>query len=83
MNRDIIEGNWKELKGTVKERWGKLTDDDLDKIAGKRDQLVGRLQKAYGYQKEDAERELDKFEKERKKACCCSSTAPVTGGKSQ
>lgn len=69
MNRDIIEGNWKEVKGTVKERWGKLTDDDLDKIAGKRDQLVGRLQKAYGYQKEDAERELAKFEAERKKAC--------------
>ena len=69
MNRDIIEGNWKELKGTVKERWGKLTDDDLDKIAGKRDKLIGSLQKAYGYQKEDAERELGKFEKERKKAC--------------
>ena len=69
MNRDIIEGNWKELKGTVKERWGKLTDDDLDRIAGKRDQLVGRLQKAYGYGKEDAERELTKFEEEHKKAC--------------
>ncbi len=68
MIRDVIEGNWKELKGTVKERWGKLTDDDLDKIAGKRDQLVGRLQKAYGYQKADAERELAKFEEEQKKA---------------
>lgn len=69
MNRDIIEGNWKELKGTVKERWGKLTDDDLDAIAGKRDQLVGRLQKAYGYEKEAAEAELARFETERKKTC--------------
>ena len=69
MNRDIIEGNWTELKGMVKERWGELTDDDLDKIAGKRDQLVGRLQKIYGYQKVDAERELAKFEQECKKSC--------------
>lgn len=69
MNQDIIEGNWKEIKGIVKERWGKLTDQDLDTIAGKRDQLVGRLQKAYGYHKDDAERELDKFEQDRKKAC--------------
>ena len=69
MNRDAIEGNWKELKGIVKERWGKLTEDDIDKIAGKRDQLVGRLQKAYGYEKEDAEREFAKFEKEQKKSC--------------
>jgi uncharacterized protein YjbJ (UPF0337 family) len=48
MNLDRIEGNWRQFKGKVKERWGKLTDDELDVIAGKRDQLSGTLQKAYG-----------------------------------
>jgi len=73
MNKDIIEGNWKELKGLVQERWGKLTDDDLNKIEGKRDQLIGQLQKAYGYKKEEAARELAKFEDEHKPSSCnCS-----------
>lgn len=61
MNWDQVEGNWKQFKGKVKERWGKLTDDDITSIEGKRDQLVGRLQKQYGYGKEQAERELDEF----------------------
>jgi uncharacterized protein YjbJ (UPF0337 family) len=61
MNWDQIEGNWKQIKGQAKERWGKLTDDDLDVIAGKRDQLAGKLQKAYGYGKERAEEELEEF----------------------
>ena len=61
MNWDIIEGNWKELKAKVRTQWGKLTDDDLDTIAGKKDALVGRLQQRYGYHKEQAERELDSF----------------------
>ena len=61
MNWDLIKGNWKQLQGKVKEKWGKLTDDDLKVIAGKRDQLAGLLQERYGYEKEHAEKELDEF----------------------
>jgi uncharacterized protein YjbJ (UPF0337 family) len=59
MNWDQIEGNWKQFKGKVKEKWGQLTDDDLDQAAGRRDQLIGCLQKRYGYERDQAERELD------------------------
>jgi len=59
MNWDQAEGKWKQMKGSVKERWGKLTDDDLDIIAGKRDQLVGRIQERYGISKEQAQREVE------------------------
>ena len=59
MNWDQIEGNWKQFKGQAKEKWGKLTDDDIDTMAGKRDQLIGRLQERYGYAREEAEREVD------------------------
>lgn len=62
MNWDTIEGNWKTTKGKVREQWGKLTDDDLDVIAGKRDQLVGRLQERYGHTKDAAEREVTEYE---------------------
>ncbi len=48
MNTDILEGEWKQMRGQVREGWGKLTDDDLDTIAGKRDKLVGTLQEKYG-----------------------------------
>jgi uncharacterized protein YjbJ (UPF0337 family) len=61
MNWDQISGNWKQFTGQVKEKWGKLTDDDLTTIAGKRDQLSGLLQVKYGYAKEQAEKELDDF----------------------
>lgn len=61
MNWDQISGNWKQFKGKVKEKWGKLTDDDLTTIGGKKDQLAGKLQERYGYQKAQAERELDDF----------------------
>jgi uncharacterized protein YjbJ (UPF0337 family) len=61
MNWDHIEGNWRELKGTLRSQWGKLTDDDLENIAGKKEALLGRLQQAYGYKKDQAERELDQF----------------------
>jgi len=54
-----VEGNWKQMKGTVKERWGKLTDDDLTAIAGRRDQLEGMIQERYGYAKERARREIE------------------------
>jgi uncharacterized protein YjbJ (UPF0337 family) len=59
MNRDWLEGNWKQFKGKVRERWGKLTDDDLDVIAGRRDQLVGRIQELYGTSKTEIERDLE------------------------
>lgn len=63
MNWDQIEGSWKQVKGKVRERWGKLTDDDLTSIAGRRDQLAGKLQERYGYEKERLESELDDFAK--------------------
>jgi uncharacterized protein YjbJ (UPF0337 family) len=55
---DILEGNWKQLRGQVKEWWGNLTDDDLTKINGKQDKLVGALQERYGWQRERAETEV-------------------------
>lgn len=61
MNSDIIAGNWKELKGKTQQKWGELTDDDMDKINGSRQQLVGKLQQKYGKSKEEAEREVDSF----------------------
>lgn len=63
MNTDTIEGNWKEFKGKVKEQWGKLTDDRLDVINGKRDQLSGEIQQAYGITKDEAEKQIKDFEK--------------------
>ena len=61
MNWDQVKGNWKQFTGKIKAKWGKLTDDDLTTIAGKRDQLAGKLQEKYGYAKDQAERELDEF----------------------
>jgi uncharacterized protein YjbJ (UPF0337 family) len=61
MNSDQIEGNWKQFSGKVKEKWGKLTDDDLTRISGKKDQLVGVIQERYGIKKEEAQKELDEF----------------------
>lgn len=63
MNWDRIEGGWKQMTGKVKEQWGKLTDDDLVEIAGKRDQLAGKIQARYGVAKDEAERQLDDFAK--------------------
>ncbi|HUI79803.1 MAG TPA: CsbD family protein [Bryobacteraceae bacterium] len=63
MNSDQMQGQWKQLKGKVKEKWGKLTDSDLDVIAGKRDQFVGKLQERYGYTREQAERDLSDWER--------------------
>jgi uncharacterized protein YjbJ (UPF0337 family) len=67
MNWDIIQGKWKEIKGQAKEQWGKLTDDDLDRIEGKRDQLIGRVQQKYGIAKDEAEQQVKQFET----ACRC------------
>ena len=62
MNWDRISGKWTEYKGKVRERWAKLTDDDLGRIAGKRDQLLGVLQERYGWVREQAERQIKDFE---------------------
>jgi uncharacterized protein YjbJ (UPF0337 family) len=61
MNWDEIKGNWKTVTGQVKTKWGKLTDDDLTQINGKREELSGRLQKQYGHTKEQAEKHIDEF----------------------
>jgi uncharacterized protein YjbJ (UPF0337 family) len=61
MNHDQFSGRWKELKGKVKEQWGKLTDDDMLEIEGNQDQLVGRVQHRYGVQKEEAEKQVRDF----------------------
>ena len=63
MNSDQVNGTWKQVRGKVKEMWGKLTDDDLDVIDGKKDQLVGRVQKAYGVARDDAERQVSDWHK--------------------
>jgi uncharacterized protein YjbJ (UPF0337 family) len=63
MNSDTLEGDWKQLKGRVKSMWGKLTDDDLDVIAGKRDQLSGKIQKAYGVSRDEADKQIDAWSK--------------------
>jgi uncharacterized protein YjbJ (UPF0337 family) len=62
MNWDTMKGGWKQFRGKVKEQWGKLTDDDLDRIEGKRDQLLGAVQKRYGIARDEAERQLRDFE---------------------
>lgn len=59
MNEDIIKGKWEQLKGKVKEKWGELTNDDLDIIEGKRDQLAGKIQERYGRTQDEAEKEID------------------------
>ncbi len=64
MNWDHVEGHWTEFRGKLKEHWGKLTDDDLDVIAGKRDQLLGILQQRYGTAKDELEREVKEFERD-------------------
>jgi uncharacterized protein YjbJ (UPF0337 family) len=61
MNNDRVAGNWKQIKGKVKEKWGKLTDDEIDQLEGKSDQLAGRLQERYGMQRDEAEREAREF----------------------
>jgi uncharacterized protein YjbJ (UPF0337 family) len=62
MNNDILAGNWKQFRGNIIERWGKLTEDDLDVAAGRRDQMAGKLQERYGLVKDEAERQVKAFE---------------------
>jgi len=62
MNKDILEGNWKQIKGRIKARWGRLSDDDLEVVEGNFDLLSGKLQEAYGYSKDEADKELGYFQ---------------------
>ena len=62
MNKQTIEGNWMQIKGAVRETWGKLTDDDMDVIAGKRDQLIGKIKERYGKAADVVDREVNEFE---------------------
>ncbi|HEY9120145.1 MAG TPA: CsbD family protein [Marinobacter sp.] len=63
MSNDIAEGNWKQLKGKVRENWGKLTDDEVDEIRGRKENFVGKIQEKYGLKKDEAEREWDNLNK--------------------
>ena len=62
MNKQTIEGNWMQIKGAVRETWGELTDDDMDVIAGKRDQLIGKIKERYGKTADVVDREVNEFE---------------------
>lgn len=61
MNKEVLAGKWKQIRGEVREQWGQLTDDELDQIAGQRDKLVGKIQEKYGRTREQAEEEVDDF----------------------
>ena len=76
MNKEQFQGKWNEMKGSVKEKWGELTDNDLTQIDGKREVLLGKLQSTYGYAKEQAEKELDTFEKSN---CNCDDASSSKG----
>ena len=61
MNSDTLQGNWEQLKGKVQQKWGKLTDDDLDVVEGKRTELAGRIQERYGIARDEAEMQIDEW----------------------
>ena len=61
MNRDTLEGQWKQVKGRAREQWGKLTDDDLDEVQGKAEQLIGKVQEKYGVARDEASRQVDRW----------------------
>lgn len=63
MNKDIFEGNWEQVKGKIKKKWGKLTDDDLDVSRGNRQILAGKIQEKYGIEQEEAEEQIKEYEK--------------------
>jgi uncharacterized protein YjbJ (UPF0337 family) len=76
MNWDQVEGKWKQLRGGIKQKWGKFTDNDLDYIAGKRDQFVGRLQERYGIAREEAQKQVDEWVAAQKEAAKTSTGSP-------
>jgi uncharacterized protein YjbJ (UPF0337 family) len=61
MNEDTLKGQWTQLKGAVREQWGKLTNDDVDQIQGKSEQLVGKIQERYGIARDEAQKEVDSW----------------------
>lgn len=61
MNKDIVKGQWKKIKGKLKQQWGKLTDDDITEMEGNYEELAGKIQKRYGYEREEAEKKLNEF----------------------
>ena len=61
MNEDVLKGKWRQLKGELKSQWGKLTDDDVDRVEGDAEKLIGRVQERYGYQRDQAKQEVDDF----------------------
>ena len=67
MNEETMTGKWKQIKGQAKQKWGELTDDDLDKIEGRRDELVGKVEERYGIAKDEAERQVEEFQR----SCSC------------
>ena len=64
MNRDTLQGQWTQLKGLVREKWGKLTNDDIDLIQGRSEQLVGKIQERYGIARDEAQRQVDEWNAE-------------------
>lgn len=63
MNKDTLKGNWKQLKGQARQQWGKLTEDDVERVEGSWDEMVGLIQERYGKSREEAERELEDWDK--------------------
>ena len=66
MNWDRIKGSWREYKGMAQQQWGKLTDDDLDQVEGRREELAGKIQNRYGIAKDEAERQIDEWQNRQK-----------------
>jgi len=81
MNWDQIQGKWKQMKGTARQKWAKLTDDDLEFIAGNREHFAGRLQERYGIAKEEAERQLDEWQKTVSEPKASEPKASGSGGR--
>lgn len=73
MNKDILKGKWKQLKGSAQSKWGKLTDDDLDRVEGEEERLAGLLQEKYGMTREEAHKEIDAWMGESDKSSVASS----------
>ncbi len=79
MNWDTVKGDWKTFRGKVKERFGRISDDELEKIAGRREQLAGAIQKSYGVAKDEAERQLRDFETQCESCSTSSGRQPQQG----
>jgi uncharacterized protein YjbJ (UPF0337 family) len=71
MNKDVFKGKWHQFKGEVKSQWGKLTDDDMERVEGDAEKLIGRVQERYGYQRAEAEREVNEFLDRHPEGCAC------------